>query len=258
MNIHQIVQGIANQMKIDRELILAQIPHPGEMGGQLEESLRALLRKYLPEKYQIGTGHVVGRYYYPDTGKDQQDISRQVDVVVFNRIDFAPLFNAPGYQIYPQEGVEVAIEVKATLNGEELEKAINNIQRVKVLSFTDGEAERDHEIIGVIFAYNTSYERSKYPSAMHNVTCQVDRFIRERNLDPEWEAIDMVCVLDTGVAVWMDYRWQVCPVEQNEPLLVFLFWLHSLLDTKLEDYLEDYLNLQPSDLFWDPQMWECE
>jgi len=250
MNIHQIVQGIANQMKIDRELILAQIPHPGEMGGQLEESLRALLRKYLPEKYQIGTGHVVGRYYYPDKGKDQQDISRQVDVVVFNRIDFAPLFNVPGYQIYPQEGVEVAIEVKATLNSEELEKAINNIQRVKVLSFTDGETERDHEIIGVIFAYNTCYERSKYPSAMHNVTCRVS------DLDTV-EAVDMVCILDTGVAVRMDHRWRVYPVKSNEPLLVLWFWLSLLLRAGVEDYLEDYLKLESSeDYFWDPQMWK--
>jgi len=240
-------------MKIDRELILAQIPHSGEMGGQLEESLRAFLRKYLPEKYQIGTGHAVGRYYYPDKEEYQQDVSRQVDVVVFNRIDFAPLLNAPGYQIYPQEGVEVAVEVKATLYNKELKEAINNIQRVKVLSFTDGEAERDREIIGVIFAYNTRYKQSKYPSVMHNVTYRVDRFIRARNLDPAREAVNIICVLDTGVAVRMDHRWRVYPVGPNEPLLVLWFWLSLLLQTKIEDYLEGYLDLQSADYFWDPQ-----
>jgi hypothetical protein len=255
MDISQIVQGIAQQMEIDRKLILAQIPHPGEMGGQLEESLRAFLRKYLPEKYQIGTGHVVGRYYYPDKGKDQQDISRQVDVVLFNRIDFAPILNAPGYQIYPQECVEVAIEVNATLYGKELKEAVNNIQRVKVLAFPNEEAERGREIIGVIFAYNTRYRQSKHPSAMHNVTCQVARWIE--NLDPQWEAVDMVCVLDTGVAVRRSQGWSVYPVESNEPLLVLWFWLSLLLRAGIEDYLEDYLNLESSDYFWNPQV-ECK
>jgi len=247
MDTRQIVEGIARQMRIDRELILAQIPHSGEMGGQLEESLRAFLRAYLPGKYQIGTGHVVGRYYYPDKKEYQQDFSPQVDVVVFNRIDFAPLFNAPGYQIYPQEGVGVAIEVKATLDSEKLKAAVDNIQRVKVLSFTDGEAERDREIIGVIFAYNTRYKQSKYPSVIHNVTAQVNQ------LDLT-EAVDIICILDTGVAVRMDHRWRVYPVKSNEPLLVLWFWLSLLLQTKIEDYLEGYLNLKSSDYFWDPQM----
>ncbi len=92
---------------------------------------------------------------------------------------------------------------------------------------------------------------------MHNVTCQVDRFIRERNLDPKWEAVDIACVLDTGVAVRMDHRWRVYPIESNEPLLVLWFWLSLLLRAGIEDYLEDYLKLESSeDYFWDPQMWK--
>ena len=119
MDISQVIKGIAQQMRIDRKLILAQIPHSGEKGGQLEESLRAFLRKYLPKKYEVGTGHIIAPEKYVGeeyvSGGYYQARSSQVDVIVFNQVDFAPLLIAPGYGIYPRKGVEIAIEVKAKL-----------------------------------------------------------------------------------------------------------------------------------------------
>jgi hypothetical protein len=236
VDISQVVEGFADQMRINRKLILAQIPHSGEMGRQLEEGLRAFLRANLPEKYTIGTGHVVGLYHYPDEPKPRLDVSYQVDVVVFNRMDFVPLLSVPDYQVYPQEGVEIAIEVKAILNHKELGAAIKNIRHVKVLSFTNDTAKREHEIIGVIFAYNTTYKKSKYNSVIHNVADRADKLVKQSDLDPKWEAVDIVCVLDAGVAVRFRDRWWIYPKEQDEPLLVLWFWLQLLLQTGLEDY----------------------
>lgn len=248
MDLSQIVSGIAKQMRIDRELILAQIPHSGEMGGQLEESLRDFLSKYLPNKYEIGTGHIIAPEEYIGDGKYYQGHSRQVDVVVFNKLESAPLLNAPGYQIYPQKGVDVAVEVKATLDSDSLKEAVNNIKSVKQLRWLD-ESNKDYNIIGVIFAYNTSYTgTAENLSVMHNVVYRIHKCLNDEDIYTEFQAVDMVCVLDTGCAIRLAKMWYVYSIEELEPLLCLWHWLHLALRTGLEDYL----NLKIEKYLWNP------
>lgn len=247
MDINQVIQGIAQQIKTDRDLILAQIPHSGEMGRQLEESLRSFLRKYLPKRYEIGTGHIIFPQEYKGGDKYHQRISRQMDIVVFDQINFAPVLSAPGYCIYPHKGVKVTIEVKATLDSTELRQSIDHIASVKKLYYPHG-LEGDEVIIGGIFAYNTSYKgKTDELSVMHNIIWRIDKYLTEQNIrETDWP-VDIVCVLDTGIAVRLKPKWHVYPIEEVEPLFGLWYWLHLLFRTGLDDYLRFEL----SDL-WNP------
>ena len=51
--------GITDNLRKQYE-ILSQIPHPGERGHQLEKALAQVIEPYLPRRFGLGTGHVVG------------------------------------------------------------------------------------------------------------------------------------------------------------------------------------------------------
>lgn len=99
---------------------------PGLVGSAIETPVRNLLSSVLPRGLSVGTGCVIDSY---------RNTSRQMDIVLYER-DICPIFrvnDTPEATYYPCEGVIAVGEIKATINGDKLQKAFKNIESAKTL-----------------------------------------------------------------------------------------------------------------------------
>ena len=79
------------------------VKHGPTVGSYREDLLRSVLRKHLPERYHVATGFIYG-------------FERQLDILIYDRVDHAPLFREGDLVIVPSEAVRAVIEVKTTLS----------------------------------------------------------------------------------------------------------------------------------------------
>jgi hypothetical protein len=98
--------------------------HMGDRGTYREKIIAHLLRPFLPQCYGVSSGEV-----FSADGEQ----SAQIDIVVFDALFSSVLFGNDSVQLFTAESVFGAIEVKSTLDANELEKACENARRLKVL-----------------------------------------------------------------------------------------------------------------------------
>lgn len=99
--------------------------HRGVVGQFREGIVKRLLRPHLPQCFGIGSGEV-----FSEDGQS----SKQIDVVLYDAIFSNALFKNEASSLFPCESIYGTIEIKSTLNADELRKAIDNIKSVKSLS----------------------------------------------------------------------------------------------------------------------------
>jgi hypothetical protein len=93
-------------MKIEYDFISNQFEHRGLRGSVRETTLIEFLNNYLPQKIGIGSGEIVS----VDGG-----VSKQQDLVLYDKMNCPILYDKGGIQIYPSEGIYSVIEVKSAL-----------------------------------------------------------------------------------------------------------------------------------------------
>lgn len=100
--------------------------HRGLFGDASEDAVRSFLKDHLPERYGVGTGHVVSF----------NANSAQVDTVIFDRQECFKLPITESSTLFSIEGVYAAIEIKSspskTSNTKAtIKEAVSNIESVK-------------------------------------------------------------------------------------------------------------------------------
>jgi hypothetical protein len=121
------------------------IGHAPTVGTHREELLRALLQKYLPERYHVATGFISG-------------YERQLDILIYDRIDYAPLLREGNLVVVHISAVRATIEVKSTLTQAELRRGLEILQPLDSLS--------GPPIFKGIFAYTSKMSTTAIIDAM--------------------------------------------------------------------------------------------
>lgn len=96
------------------------IGHAPTVGTYRENILQNTLRKHLPERYHVATGFIFG-------------LSRQIDILVYDKIDYSPLFREGDLVVIPSESVRAVIEVKTSLDSKNLISALDLLQSASKL-----------------------------------------------------------------------------------------------------------------------------
>jgi hypothetical protein len=130
------------------------VPHEGEKGGIRERRVRDFLACHLPDKYGIGSGHIVDK---------KGTMSLQEDIVIFDRINGPVLRIDSYYQVFPCESVCATVEVKSTLTSGEIEKCIEHTRRLEELDRIDHRGDLG-PIQSFVFAYDSYDNAEKAPS----------------------------------------------------------------------------------------------
>jgi len=127
VNLVSLFRGLQRQMieclSTDRE----SIPHAGTKGDASELHWLEMLNEYLPRRYRADKAFVVS---------SDDEISEQIDIVVYDR-QYSPfLFNQDGAIYVPAESVYAAFEVKQELGSGTLAYASKKISSVRRLRRT--------------------------------------------------------------------------------------------------------------------------
>ena len=88
------------QLQIEIEVIRLLMQHSSSEGTEAEKVLSGLLRKYLPQKYSIGSGFVT---------KDGK-LSPQIDIIIFDNILNVPIYAGVASGVFKAGSVYGCIE----------------------------------------------------------------------------------------------------------------------------------------------------
>ncbi len=85
-----------------------------------------LLVPFLDKSYGVCTGIIID---------SEERHSNQIDIIIYDTAVVPPVMLTEGEGVIPYEGVLATIEVKTSLNSEELAKGVKNARSVKALTF---------------------------------------------------------------------------------------------------------------------------
>ncbi|HHQ6631960.1 TPA: DUF6602 domain-containing protein [Serratia fonticola] len=108
---------IAGELESLSERVRFIIDHGPSVGMYRENLLQSTLRKHLPERYHIATGFIFG-------------LNKQIDILIYDRVDYAPVFREGDLVIVPPESVRAVIEVKTNLKSDNLQSALELLDLV--------------------------------------------------------------------------------------------------------------------------------
>lgn len=102
--------------------------HMGERGRLNESHLKNVLQRHLPKKFALGTGFIVS------SKTINKDDNPQLDIILYDNITNAPLYQSDAFGIYPIESVYGYVEVKTTLNEAELQKSFKINAKIRTMA----------------------------------------------------------------------------------------------------------------------------
>jgi hypothetical protein len=155
-------------------------PHNALRGGEAEDIIRRFLNAHIPKRFSVGSGFILD---------PKGAVSRQTDVVVYDA------FNCPVYRasetaaIYPSNNVAMVVEVKSTLDKDELVDAWQKIAAVKQLAKhrADGPGVKA-QTVGFVFAF----------ASKTSLGAIADNYRELFNKNGIGHHIDAIFVLDLG------------------------------------------------------------
>ncbi len=191
-NADELIAAAGKKLQGDFDYIKNTNPHYAERGGEAEDILIKFLNDHLPKRYAATTGFVID---------STNDISKQVDVIVYDAIN-SPVFRKDErVMILPSDNVAVTIEVKSNLNKAELIDAAQKISKVKTLkksplSNIDQQVTMTDVVVtkttGIVFAYSSTTSLE----TLANNLAEINKGI------PFNEWIDVIIVLDKGLITY--------------------------------------------------------
>ena len=105
--------------------IRSSIPHSGETGALIEQAFRSHLEAVLPEKVGVSHGFVVD---------SNGLVSKQMDIVLYDKINCPRLFSSSGAQLFPVEATYACGEVKTKLDSSKFNESLEKCRSYKALS----------------------------------------------------------------------------------------------------------------------------
>ncbi len=100
-----------------------KIKHNLSFGVFAEDLLRNFIRESLPSKYKVTQGFVA----------NNNEISPQCDVIIYNAMDYTPLFSTANMDVIPAEAAVAVIEIKIRINREGFNTTLANFRQLQNL-----------------------------------------------------------------------------------------------------------------------------
>ncbi|TRM10707.1 hypothetical protein FH966_02680 [Lentibacillus cibarius] len=196
MNVKSLYRLAAKKLISDFEMS-SQLKHQGSTGTYREDAIKKfLLEGRLPDKYGIGSGEIIG---------PNSDISRQSDLVIYDKLNCPVLLFEESVQVFPSDAVYGIIEVKSRLSKQKLIEALENIAEFKSLVPKEKAVQNNALVhmtynkprpFGIIFAYSLG------GNSLDSLTENLRDF--EESKDPDlWP--NMIVVLGEGI-IWHNGR----------------------------------------------------
>ncbi len=217
------------------------IPHPGEKGGIRERRVADFLSSILPQKYGIGTGHVI------DSEKEPL-ISHQTDIVIYDAVDGIVLPVDDYYSLFPCESVYAVIEVKSKLDASdgdkgpkgEIFKCVKSTTCIKKLNRSKHNLPPIHSIV---FAYETVWSNNQVDYVKKWFESFGEKYAM--NLPEVVLVLEPGFVLGTSGPSGYNDKGEFTNIYERDPLLYFasdLIYRLSQTGVAIPNLWQEYIN----------------
>jgi hypothetical protein len=130
-DLNRLFDGWLQVLRTESEHFSRLTDHKSELGRLNEGHFVKLLRTYLPSKIGVGTGFIV-------SGGSSPRQSPQCDIILYDAVNNAPLYESEAWSIYPIEIVYGVIEIKTNLNRSALKDAFNKCAVIRGMAKVGG------------------------------------------------------------------------------------------------------------------------
>ncbi|MBN9395382.1 MAG: hypothetical protein J0H83_09065 [Candidatus Melainabacteria bacterium] len=214
----KLLEGMHNDIQQRLSTARTVLAHPGTKGDASEKIWLELLQKYLPQRYQADSAHVVD-----SKGK----FSDQIDVVIFDR-QYSPfIFDFEGKKIVPAESVYAVFEAKQTIDAGLVKYAQEKVASVRALHRTSlpiphaggtYPAKPPIHVLGGILTFESEWKPALGES-----------LLKALNASDETSRLNLGCVAAHGIFSYQDATKSYDFIPENRPATSLLFELISRL-----------------------------
>ena len=140
-----VLSAAQHKMSAAIDQIRHSVPHAGETGNLVERVIRNQLLEVLPEKVGVSNGFVVD---------SQGSVSRQMDIILYDRPSTPRIFTSDGAQMFPVESTYACGEIKTDMDSKQLidsfEKSLSYKKLVRKAYYSQPNAifQRTYKLFG--------------------------------------------------------------------------------------------------------------
>ena len=217
-SLSQLLAGLHDDIQQRLETARKSFGHPGTKGDASERVWLELFQKYLPQRYQAASAHVVD---------SNGTFSEQIDVVIFDR-QYSPfIFHYEDQKIVPAESVYAVFEAKQSINAEQANYAREKVRSVRRLYRTSlpipyakgiYPAKQLIPIYGGLLTFESDWKPALGQYLLHNLDSEQDE-----------DRLDMGCIAAHGFFSFDQRNRNYEINEGGKPATAFLFKLISQL-----------------------------
>ncbi len=118
-----IGQGFDSSLNLLYKLI--GTAHELSIGRYKERLLLKLISDFLPKRYSVASGFVMFPGTESDSSGNSHNVSRELDIIIYDSLDYSALFIDQDFVIVKPESVRAIIEVKGRLNSNAIDDCMN-------------------------------------------------------------------------------------------------------------------------------------
>jgi len=222
INYHKsITKEIISTNKRVRDLVT----HWGEEGKYKEVVFKNILRRFLPNNLEIGTGFII-----KPIQRGQHEESKQIDVIIYEN-SYPLLFKESDFVIMTPEGVRGIIEIKANLLNQDVRQVIQTCNENGKFVF-DGKENKNKKLFNGIFSYDS---RNPTNNLRNTIREEYDNII---GVDKEKFALNHVALSkDKFIKHWDSTHGNETYSQYSLIDLTFSFFISNLLNYVTENHI---------------------
>jgi len=112
---------VQDQVMVQRDMINALLKDPRIIGDYYEAIVRDAVREAISSSFAVGRGVILS---------DSGEASKECDIIIYNTVEYGALFRSGDIVVVEPEAVRCVIQVKGTVNQDNLSEAIQSLQVV--------------------------------------------------------------------------------------------------------------------------------
>ncbi|MGE0830360.1 MAG: DUF6602 domain-containing protein [Hyphomonadaceae bacterium] len=237
-DLQRLMEGTIRQLRAEADCFTKLTSHPGEKGRLNESHLVRVMRRYLPQKFSLGTGFVV-------SGGATIRQSRQCDIIIYDGATNAPFYASDAWQIYPIEMVYGIVEVKTAISLKEIRDAFEKCILLREMSGEESNPNKAYIRQRPITA-GKSVEYDRYKTGLpprffifgYNgpQRKQLDKWIRQVTEEMPRAHLHGLCQLEDAKALYLRHAAYRAPNDRtsnidDNGMLSFLLEMPQLLNS---------------------------
>jgi hypothetical protein len=114
-------KNVQEKLMVQRDIIRSLLKDPQIIGDYYEAIIRDAIRESIPSSFAVRRGVILS---------EEGETSRECDIIVYSAVEYGPLFLSENIAVVNPEAVRIVVQVKGTLNVENLKDAIENLEYV--------------------------------------------------------------------------------------------------------------------------------